>query len=98
MDTISVGLAGPHLHDIVIQSTIPFLLLFFLTFNTETKSSSTHFAVINNYMYNKHTLFPHILGDVTKLIDSLIKFILVLFHKWLNQSMIDYHRAIVGHW
>ena len=49
-------------------------------------------------MYNKHTVFPHILGDVTKLIDSLIKFILVLFHKWLNQSMIDYHRAIVGHW
>lgn len=49
-------------------------------------------------MYNKHTMFPYILGDVTKLIDSLIKFILVLLHKWLNQSMIDYHRAIVGHW
>lgn len=49
-------------------------------------------------MYNKHTMFPHILGDVTNLIESIVKVFLVLFHKWLDQTMIDNHRAIVGHW
>lgn len=90
-DTISVGLAHPTYHTF-------FILLSFPTFNTETKSSSTHLAVTNNYMYGKHTMFPHILGDVTNLIKSIIKVFLVLFHKWLDQPMIDKHRAVVGHW
>ena len=87
-DTISVGLACPTYYT--------FLIL--LSFNTETKSSSRHIAVTNNYMYSKHTMFPHILGNVTNLIKSIIKVFLVLFHKWLDQPMIDNHRAIVGHW
>ena len=93
VDTISVGLTLIIHFIILFLISYPFLRLIL---KQNLLVMGLHLAVTDDYMYSKHTIiFPHILGDVTK---SIIKVFLVLFHKWLDQTMVDNHRAIVGHW